>query len=107
MAAGLMGIAFSFCVLSASGSGVCRLMERVKLPWVRVKGGDLSGSLLVVAGGEGEVKVGTEKEEVGGEAGGENCLGLWWTGGGMLRERGGMLAAMAVAAVEERWERSL
>ena len=82
-------------------------MERVKLPWVRVKGGDLSGSLLVVAGGEGEVKVGTEKEEVGGEAGGENCLGLWWTGGGMLRERGGMLAAMAVAAVEERWERSL
>ena len=82
-------------------------MERVKLPWVTVRGGDLSGSLLVVAGGEGVVKVGTEKEEVGGEAGGENCLGLWWMGGGMLRERGGMLAAMAVAAVEERWERSL
>ena len=81
-------------------------MERVKLPWVRVRGGDLSGSLLE-AGGEGEVKVGTEKEEVGGEAGGENCLGLWWMGGGMVRERGGMLAAMAVAAVEERWERSL
>ena len=75
MAAGLIGIAFSFCVLSVSGSGVSRLMESVKLPWVRLRGGDLSTSLLV-AGGEGEEKVGTEKEEVGGEAGGENCLCL-------------------------------
>ena len=45
-------------------------MESVKLPWVRLSGGDLSTSLLV-AGGEGEEKVGTENDEVGGEAGGE------------------------------------
>ena len=106
MAAGLIGIAFSFCVLSVSGSGVSRLMESVKLPWVRLRGGDLSTSLLV-AGGDGEEKVGTENEEVGGEAGGENCLCLCWRAGGMVRERGGMLAAMAVAAVVLRWENNL
>ena len=106
MAAGLIGIAFSFCVLSVSGSGVSRLMESVKLPWVRLSGGDLSTSLLV-AGGEGEEKVGTENEEVGGEAGGENCLCLCWRAGGMLSDSGGMLAAMAVAAVVLRWENNL
>ena len=36
MADGRIGTDFSFCVRSASGSGVrlCLLMERVKLPWV-------------------------------------------------------------------------
>ena len=81
-------------------------MESVKLPWVRLSGGDLSTSLLG-AGGEGEEKVGTEKEEVGGEAGGENCLCLCWRAGGMLSDSGGMLAAMAVAAVVLRWENNL
>lgn len=50
-------------------------------------------------------------EEVGGETGGEKegragCLGVAWARG-RLRERGGMLAAMAAEAVEDRWDSSL
>lgn len=50
-------------------------------------------------------------EETGGDTGGEKegragCLGVAWARG-RLRERGGMLAAMAAEAVEDRWDNSL
>ncbi len=40
MAAGRTGTDFSFWDRSPSGSGVCRRIESVKLPWVTVRGAE-------------------------------------------------------------------
>jgi len=52
IAAGFMGMAFSFWFLSERGSGVCLRIESVKLPCVSVSGGDCSVSVVLGMGGE-------------------------------------------------------
>ena len=102
IAAGRTGTDFSFWLRSLSGSGVCRRMERVKLPWVTVSGTDEVGGLGSGSGGL-ETVAGGEIGKVGrGEGGGENRR-VRWGSGGRLRERGAILAAMAGPAVEDRW----
>ena len=105
MAAGLIGIAFSFWVLSDRGSGVCLLMDRVKLPWVRVRvSGSGSGVLDWGEGGEGRGRGEWEWWGMWVDEGGEKEGRRGGGGGGSGRERlrGGSREAIAALAVVDR-----
>lgn len=109
MAAGRTGMDFSFWVRSVSGSGVWRLIERVKLPWVRVRGDDD----WLVGSAAGMVREEDEADGWGDEGGVEDeeedvavVEGLLWppTTGTVRVSGAEMLAAMAGPAVVDRWE---